>query len=746
VVVLAAVVSSWQAVRATRAEWEQSRLLGVAQTALRREAEQRQRAEAQQRAALRRAYCSDMNLVQQALAANNNGRAVGLMDRYRPGPGEPDFRQWEWRYFWSQSRSAAAFSLPRQSDAVEELAISPNGRLLASRERRGRLKLWDLATRTEVATMASEGFRARAFAFSGDGERLAAVVRDDRRGPKGAWDESRTRTVKIWAVAAREVAAEFAYEGSIASITFGPGDERLLVLGQDMAVAAWDFDDGRLDMLLPADESQERRRRLGTLSPDGRLVAVAEEGRIRIIDVASGTETTTLDVLEGDIASLAFSPDGALLATGFLFTETATHIKLFSTASGEEVRRLVGHVSWVPSLVFTADGRRLVSAGADQTVRVWDVSDGRELTALQGHLSEVYCVAATADGQTIVSGCKDGTILGWDADDVEPKQRFETLPVAVRDLQFLPDGGQMLSVNADGTVTLWDARTLQATETISALGDDVTDLLIDPNGARLFAAVRGGTLKVLDWATRLVITDLKPGGDRRAHVEPVGLTDAGRTLVVAGRGPSVLLVDTVTWEMRPLRREGRMPRHARAQILSPDGRYLLAADFGGSIQFQPLEGGATEVVATGQDWGVTDVAFSPDSRLLAVSSTEGTVSLWDTETREIADVLSGHLLGVHAVAFSPDGQRLASASQGNEAVKLWDVTTRHEVASLTGEGLIGAPLRFSPDGRLLIAVSSKGKAHLWRAPSLAEIAGTRSPGSLVQEAALTRDGMKKSAG
>jgi WD40 repeat protein len=97
------------------------------------------------------------------------------------------------------------------------------------------------------------------------------------------------------------------------------------------------------------------------------------------------------------------------------------------------------------------------------------------------------------------------------------------------------------------------------------------------------------------------------------------------------------------------------------------------------------------------------------------------VTLWDGASREVVDTLRGHLLGVHAVAFSPEGQRLASGSKGAEAVKLWDIATRHEVATLPGEGILSSHMKFSPDGKLLSAVNSKGKAHIWRAPSLDDI-------------------------
>src|SRR5207245_2378797 len=132
---------------------EQSRLRDAAEAAHQNEANERRRAEAEELAALRRAYNSDMNLVQQAMAANNYGRVVDLLTRHRPKPQaesrkpkaeiEADLRQWEWRYFWNQSQSDASFALPQQSNSIMAVAISPNGRLLAANDRLGALKLWD---------------------------------------------------------------------------------------------------------------------------------------------------------------------------------------------------------------------------------------------------------------------------------------------------------------------------------------------------------------------------------------------------------------------------------------------------------------------------------------------------------------------------------------------------------------------------------------------------------------------------
>ena len=718
--VLAAVVGSWQAVRATLAEREQSRLHGVAQEALRNEALQRRRAEAEEAATLQRAYNSDMNLVQQALAANNRGRVVSLLERYQPTPGRPDLRQWEWRYFWNQSRGQATVTLPAQSSPIEAVAVSPEGRFLASRDRLGRLKLWDLAQRAELAVLVSEGFGPQTFAFSRNGDRLAAASISGRR----------QSNVTVWTTATQQISERFSCAGVIQALVFDSDGTHLTMASQDTTVQVWDFAGQQLHAVhSPGAETRRRRGRQVAISASGALLAVGEGGRVRVLDMESGTERASADVFEGDIAALAFSGDEQLLAASPLFTGASRDIKLLSTVSGKETARLVGHRSWVPGVSFTPDGKRLVSAGSDQTIRVWNVENGRELAALQGHLSEVYCLAVAGDGRTVVSGGKEGELLGWDLEHLEPRRRFETLPTTVADFCFLPTSREILTVNADGTVGLWNTDTLQQEESITALGSNVHELLVSPDGKLLVASTRGHGLRVLDWTTRELSAGPADAMGRGGAMEMVGFIDDGRTLVTLGPDPTIRLWDTVSWQSQatwPLER--RAPWFRSQSVLSPDQRSLIVEGFEGRLRFVDLRTGKTETVpGVEKDWGITGMAFTPDGALLATGSAEGTVSLWDAARREVVDELRGHLNGVHAVAFSPDGQRLASASQGDEAVKLWDITTRHEVATLEGEGFVRGHLRFSPDGTLLVAVNAAGTMHVWRAPSFDEIASPAEP-------------------
>jgi hypothetical protein len=181
-------LTTWQAVRATRARKAEARqrlaadsareqalaAQKLAETARANEAEMRRLAEA-------RAYAGDMNLAQQALAANNLGLATELLDRHRPKPGQPDRRGWEWRHLWQHSRSDALYTLCQQSNRISGLAVSHDGKWLAIEA--GGVSVWNLTPRREVMRVEGKG----AVAFSPVRPLLAMWDSVDSGSPRGRY-------------------------------------------------------------------------------------------------------------------------------------------------------------------------------------------------------------------------------------------------------------------------------------------------------------------------------------------------------------------------------------------------------------------------------------------------------------------------------------------------------------------------------------------------------------------------------
>jgi hypothetical protein len=122
-------------------------------------------------------------------------------------------------------------------------------------------------------------------------------------------------------------------------------------------------------------------------------------------DLAKSIFTETLS----GVLSVAFSPDGKLLATG----DTDGETRLWQVADGKQLFTFKEHTGWVFSVAWSPDGQTLASGSEDQTVRLWDVRSGQCLQTLQGHTSLVRSVSFSPDGQTLASGSEDQTVRLW---------------------------------------------------------------------------------------------------------------------------------------------------------------------------------------------------------------------------------------------------------------------------------------------------------------------------------------------
>ncbi len=165
----------------------------------------------------------------------------------------------------------------------------------------------------------------------------------------------------------------------------------------------------------PSDDKTLEPLIQAVFNPDGTRLAVAgRDYPIWIWDAATGEELVTIEGTPTGVMSLAFSPDGTLLAASS--GEPTNSIFVWDATTGKKNVVLRGHTDTVNDVVFSADGRLLASASNDQTVRLWDVKSGAELAVLTGHQNKVEIVAFNADGTRLASGDQDGVFKIWDVE------------------------------------------------------------------------------------------------------------------------------------------------------------------------------------------------------------------------------------------------------------------------------------------------------------------------------------------
>ncbi|MCI0463116.1 MAG: serine/threonine protein kinase [Gemmataceae bacterium] len=403
------------------------------------------------------------------------------------------------------------------------------------------------------------------------------------------------------------------------------------------------------------------------------------------------------------VASVGFSPDGTGLASA-----GADHtVKVWDLSTGRVRRQLTGHTDAVHSLAFIPDGSRLASASQDQTVRVWNPATGQELLKLSGHAEAVRSVAFSPDGRHLASGGDDETVRVWDAHTGQELRVLRGHQEHVHGVAFSSDGRRLASASLDQEMRVWDWETGQHLHILRGHAGVVHGVAFSPDGSRLASAGLDRTVRVWDTETGAELLTLR---GHHNGVESVAFSPDGSQLASASTDQSIRL-----WEMPTGRHVRTFKGHTGAVgsvAFSPEGSRLASAGADHAVKVWDVTVDPEARTLQTRSRGVWEVAFSPEESLLATANADGTVALWDARTGSVTRVLHGHTDTVASVAFSPDGSRLASASW-DKTIKVWDTQTGQVLWSGAGHDDKVWAVAFSPDGRRLASASADQTVKVW---------------------------------
>ncbi len=437
-------------------------------------------------------------------------------------------------------------------------------------------------------------------------------------------------------------------------------------------------------------------------SPDGTLLASGSvDSTIKLWDVKKKENITTLEGHTDIVSTVAFSPDGTLLASG------SQDIKLWDIVTRRNVATLSSSVPWTSSIAFSPDGTLLASVYGGGDVTLWDIVTRRNVATLSGHTGGDYSVAYSPDGTTLATGSVDGTVKLW---DVSTRTNTATLSGHsrwVHSVAFSPDGTLLASGSVDGTVKLWDVSTRTNTATLSGHSPSVRSVAFSPDGTLLASGSVDSTVKLWDIEKKENITTLE---GHTSFVNSVAFSPDGTTLVSGSNDGTVLL-----WDMSALGLggssqarfslsldgDGAAGDQAVTSLDVAPGSVVSLQVFGKDIQNADgisvrFEYDATQVLYEGFDPG----GVLPNAQVLALPSTNPTaieISLVSFGGKAAVDSgLVGSIRFRTTSTFSGTTLRLVRAELGRGGQRE-EVTFDNTSVTLQ---LVALPPDFNGDGRV----------------------------------------------
>ncbi|MGE0481864.1 MAG: protein kinase [Phycisphaerae bacterium] len=615
----------------------------------------------------------------------------------------PELRGWEW-YYLANVVDESRRSLRDHADVASGVAWSPEGDRLVTASFDKTLRLRD-AEGTTLQVLDGHADIVFDVAWSPNGRRIASGGRD--------------RTVRLWDATTGAPLHVWTAPERVTDLAFSPDGQRLAVAASySQVVVVLDVDSHEEVLRLP---------RHGPLvqcvafSPDGALLASGAveygggrgEATIRIYDAGNGEVLNEFPIGSWGALAVAFSPDSMRIAAA----TRSDGAKIWSVAEPpNQPTRMMDLGRSVNDVAFSRDGDRLMSAGADGLLYISNSRTGARLDSFRGHEDGIGHLTLAPDDLRAATTAGDHTLKIWDLSKHPARTLLAGHQHGAGPIVFSSDGSRLVSGARDGDLRIWSTSDWAVTERREGFGIGGV-MRMSPDGSTIVTVTLDPDGNGPEGAIHMWDSGRKPRllADQLPSLHSAAISPDGRSLVVA----SARTGEVRSWDLRSgaVIEPPKLPDGVMYFTPSATGERIVAILRDNSAL--ALDGRTWNLIHSfevrpGDPAGsLLPPAISADGRFVAIASKTGFVTLFRTDSwEEVAETGERGAPAPSSLAFSPDGQRLAightigvtiaDAATLEPLLTLRDVTNVNDVA-------------FSPDGRHLLAASDDGTIRVWTA-------------------------------
>ena len=608
---------------------------------------------------------------------------------------------------------------------IQVIAFSPDDRFLATGGDNNAIDIWDASTGYLLRTFSGNSItrwsngKILALAISPDGEYLAGSSGSDN-------------SLKIWNVQTGALVRTLT--GPANGLAFSPSG-RQLIAGNGNAINIWNVENGTIEKTL-ACHFLLGMNALAISASGKRVVSGSDDGTVEVWDVATGKEIRTMGTLnppitvtsngreltDDDPATVAMVRDEAGAAHGVLsvaFCNNDTRvvsagkenkITIWDSNTGKPIHILAGHVGDVNSIACSSDGTRLVSAGGDHSIRVWDTATGTIVKTLTGHSGPIYSVSLSPDAKRLASGSADTTAKIWDTETGREIRTLSSGLVPIGSVSVSTDWRRFVCSTSSQSVIVWNTGAGSGARTIYGPPGSMHSVALSEDGSKI---VTGGDDAVVS------IWDAETG--RRIHTfghsakQNQGDVDSSWWVREVAFSPDGSLIASATefditlWDVETETKLKTLHGFTQDLTFSQNGKRITASGYGGFIEVWDVGSGRQIGKIQGPSSWNGMVFFADGKRVLSGGAD---LKIWNVETGALLRTLKGKANAVSPVAVSRDSRFVMSGSDDG-TVEIWDLNSGKAIHTYGSDLAAINAVGFSPDGKLAFAGSYDGKIRIW---------------------------------